>query len=476
MMIENILLFLYVFITVGVCVKIITDTTTPSKSLAYLLLVIVLPVVGIIFYLSVGLNYRKRKIYKQKINADSQSFVELNAQNFSDIFNISEIPDEKQLKSLKNRSFTTKNNRVKILTNGEEKFPEVFTAIEKARHHIHIEYYIYDNDRIGNQLAELLIRKQQEGVKVRFIYDDFGSQKIRKSIVKKLKKAGVEAVPFYKITLIYLANRLNYRNHRKIVVIDGKVGFVGGINVSDKYINVPAKKLFWRDTHLKIEGAAVLNLQYTFLTDWNFSAEQNIAFSEEYFPVSYLKNNQLGNVSMQIQASGPDSDYPTILYSLMHLIASTRKEILITTPYFIPNKSLLDVLKIASLKGVNVKLLMPKVSDSVIVNLTAQSYYDELLEAGIEIYLYKKGFIHAKTMVCDGEIATIGTANLDNRSFELNFEINAEVHNVETAQNLRTIFYNDLNNAECLEPVTWEKRSSLKKIIEKVFNLFSSLM
>lgn len=472
-MIEYILLFLYGFITLGICIKIITDTTTPSKSLAYLLLVIIVPVVGIIFYLSVGLNYRKKKIYKQKINADSRSFLELNAKNFSDIFNITEKSGENELK---NRHLTTTNNRVEILINGEEKFPKVFETIRQARHHIHIEYYIYDNDHIGNQLAELLIQKQQEGVKVRFIYDDFGSSKIRKNIVKKLRNAGVEAVPFYKIKLIYLANRLNYRNHRKIIVVDGKIGFVGGINVSDKYINTSEQKLYWRDTHLKIEGAAVLNLQYTFLTDWNFCAEQNIAFNEEYFPISYLKNNRLGNIPIQIGTSGPDSDYPTILYSLIRLIANAKKEILITTPYFIPDKSLLDVLKIASITGVNVKLLIPKVSDSIIVNLTAQSYYDDLLDAGIEVYLYKKGFIHAKTMVCDGEIATVGTANLDNRSFDLNFEINAEVHNLDTAQKLRTIFYDDLNDAERLNPTTWKQRPKIKKIIEKVFNLFSSLM
>lgn len=475
------LLGIYFFIALGICIQIISNTKSSSKALAYILLIISFPVIGIIFYLSVGLNYRKRKLYEKKIEIDEKTFPELQEKLLAYSKEVlSQIkPDLKHFFPLAN-FFSEKNlisdkNQLTLLVNGERKFPKLLESIQEAKRFIHIEYYIYENDEIGNQIAELLIQKSKEGVKVRLIYDDFGSQSIRKNIVKRLIENGVEAVPFYKINLIKLANRLNYRNHRKIAVIDGLVGYVGGINVSDRYINNGKHELFWRDTHLKIEGLAVLNLQVIFLMDWNFCSNQNIGFSLEYFPLDHPWE-QTGKTPVQIISSGPDSDYPNIMYSLIQGISLAKEELLITTPYFIPEKSFLDAIKIASLSGVKVKLLIPGISDSIFVNMTSNYFYQELLEAGVEIYKYSKGFVHAKTMVCDHLVSVIGTANLDNRSFDLNFEVNATVFDENLASQMRSQFLEDLKNSEKIDLHQWKKRPQIRKFLEKLAHLFSPLL
>lgn len=471
---------LYIVILVAVCIKIIADTTTPSKGLAYLLLVITFPIFGIIIYMNIGLNYRKKKLYQKKINIDEKLFPELErkrAQQHGVILENkkTEIGDfAPMLNLLEHKGLISDNNKVNLLLNGENKFPEVLKCLREAKHHIHIEYYIFDNDEIGNQLADILVQKAKEGVKVRFIYDDFGSRNIRKNIVKRLQKNGVHTAPFYKINFVHLANRLNYRDHRKIIVIDGAVGFIGGINVADNYINQAKNDLFWRDTHLKIVGESVMNLQYTFLSSWNFCAEENIGFSEELFPINIAK--KYGDQLVQIRASGPDSDYPKILYSFIQIMLLAKKELLITTPYFIPHSSFLNAIKIAALSGLKVKLLVPEKGDSLVVNTTSQAFFEDVLEAGVEIYRYSKGFVHAKTMVCDEFISVVGTANLDNRSFELNFEINALVYDKKIALELKSAFQNDLKDSKQLTLEEWKNRPLYLKFFQKLVFLFSSLM
>ncbi len=350
-------------------------------------------------------------------------------------------------------------------------------ALREAKDHIHIEYYIYEDDVIGRSVENILIQKAKEGITVRFIYDDFGSRSIRRKLVKRLKKGGVKVYPFSKIFFIAFANRINYRNHRKIIVVDGKTAFTGGINVSDRYINDGnvTNKLFWRDTHVRIDGPGVQYLQYLFLCDWNFCAKDSVQPDEKYFPrEKYFPVN--GNKVVQIAASGPDSDTPTIMFSLLQAINLATKEILITTPYFIPGDSLIDALIIAALSGISVKLLVPGISDSWLVNLAARSYYDDLLNAGVEIYQYKKGFVHAKTMVTDGSIAIIGTANMDQRSFDLNFEVNAIVYDTDIASQLRNIFFDDLKDAEIIDVTAWNARPWYKLLTEQAARLISPLL
>jgi len=475
----------YVLILVLVSLRIIYDTRSSIKTLAYLLLVIFLPVAGIIVYFSFGINYRKRKMYSKKLIRDEKLAKKLKEDIFESSLHIfekaaDELRTNKELAYMLAKdtmSPLTAGNTIGLLVNGEKKFPEVLKAIQQAKDHIHIEYYIYEDDEIGRLIEKELIKKASEGVTVRFIYDDFGSRSIRSKLVRRLKAGGISAFPFSKVIFLALANRLNYRNHRKIIVIDGHTAFVGGINISDKYINEPgnAKKLFWRDTHLRIEGPGVHYLQYLFLCDWNFCAKDDVQPADLYFPSSSSLPVK-GNKIVQIAASGPDSDTPTILFSILQAINLAATEILITTPYFIPGESLLDALTVASLSGVSVKLLVPGISDSRVVNAAAHSYYDDLLNAGVEIYLYRKGFVHAKTPVADKKIAIVGTANMDHRSFDLNFEVNAIVYDHELARELSNIFYEDIKNANKIDLGEWNARPRYKQLIEKTARLVSPLL
>jgi len=476
--------FLYLLIVVLVCIRIIYDTNSTVKTLAYLLLTIFIPVFGIMFYFAFGINYRKRQLYSKKIinddnlwNEIKQDIVNYSVQTY---FNADESdrPNKNLAKYLSNEmSPLTAGNAARLLINGEEKFPAVIQALEEAKDHIHIEYYIYENDTIGKAIEEILIRKAKQGVTVRFIYDDFGSRGIRKNIAVRLKNAGVDTYPFYKISFLRMVNHMNYRNHRKIIIVDGKKAFVGGINVSDKYINEPtsANKTFWRDTHLMIEGPGVYYLQYLFIGDWNFCSGKPLVNIKDYFPEIY-RNNSPGDKIIQIAASGPDSENPTILYSLLYAVYQAEQEILITTPYFIPDQSLMDALIVAALAGVSVKLLVPEKSDSRLVALAASSYYADLLSAGVKIFFYQDGFVHAKTMVVDKKLAVVGTANMDVRSFDLNFEVNAIVYDDELATSLANVFNADIKDAILLDRDAWSNRSISKKFLEKTAMLVSALL
>lgn len=475
---------MYIIILVLVCIRIIYDTRSPTKTLAYLVFAIFVPFIGIAFYLLFGTNYRKRKLYSKKLVEDEGLARQLGEEMFRysrKTFSRreSEVEEFKELATLvlrDNLSPLTSNNDVRILVNGENKFPDVLKAIESARNHIHIEYYIYDDDETGRMVTDALIRKAKEGVTIRFMYDDFGSQSIRKKMVKQLKEANIKVYPFYKIKLILLANRINYRNHRKIIVIDGQVAYVGGINVSDRYVNNEKKQdVFWRDTHLRIEGPGVRYLQYIFLCDWNFCSKEVVLPDKNLFPPpSSLP--VFGKKVVQIAASGPDSDIPTILYSMLQGITLAENELLIATPYFIPGESITDSLMSAALGGVTVKLLVPGKSDSAFVNAAARSHYSNLLNAGVEVYMYRKGFLHSKTMVIDRKVSIVGTANLDYRSFDLNFEVNAIVYDSELSEELAQIFFEDLKEAEQLDQEKWDSRPAHTQFFEKAAGLLSPIL
>ena len=471
---------IYLLILIVVCLRIIYETKSTTKSMAYLLLAIFLPVAGIIFYVTFGVNYWKIKLYNKKQVEDSELWEALKKEAgvFTEKNTAGDLAtaNNKELANMlvkESHSPLTRNNRVTLLINGEEKFPEVISALNSARHHIHIEYYIFEQDKIGVQLVEILIRKAQEGVQVRFIYDDFGSPSIKRKTEQRMKDVGIEVQPFHKVVFYLLANRLNYRNHRKIIIIDGQTAFTGGINVSDKYINDSPGNLFWRDTHLRIDGPGVFYLQYLFLSDWNFCCGKILQPDKLHF-TDLPKTT--GEAYVQIAASGPDSLQPSILFSLLQAIYLARKEILITTPYFIPGDSILEALRIAALSGLSVKLLVPGVSDLKLVNAASRSYYEDLLIAGVEIYQYRKGFVHAKTLVTDGILSVIGTSNMDYRSFEFNFEVNVLVYDQEVSEKLRTVFFKDLEDAEPIDKEMWCKRSAFKQLPEKIARLFSPVL
>jgi len=471
----------YLLLLIIVCLRVIYETRSATKTMAYLLLVIFIPVIGIVFYILFGVNYWKIKLYNKKSAADKKLLEKLKTEMkaYADaIASPSALPveDNRELAAMLTKELKsplTRRNSIKLLINGEEKFPEVLEALRSAKDHIHIEYYIYEQDEIGEQIENILIEKAKEGVKVRFIYDDFGSPKIKKKTEQKMRDAGIEIYPFQKVLFYLLANRLNYRNHRKIIVIDGKTAFTGGINVSDKYINNKPGKLFWRDTHLRIDGPGVFYLQYLFLTDWNFCSGKTLVPEEPQFPVPSTKKDDR---FLQVAASGPDSAQPSVLFSLLQSIYLAKKEILISTPYFIPGDSILEALRISALSGISVKLLVPGVCDSKLVNAASKSHYEDLLCAGVDIYMYQKGFIHAKTLVADGNLSIIGTANMDYRSFELNFEVNVLVYDREFAEKLRDVFFKDIASAEKIDKDEWCNRPAYKQLPERIARLFSHVL
>ena len=479
-----ILEIVYILVILLVMLRVLLDTRSNFKALAYILFIVMVPIVGILFYFSFGINYRKRKLYTKKIvdDEDLHKKILTSLQDYSDqVLKSDPLSSEYQnlVRFIYNSSNSplTGNNSVKLLINGEEKFPELLTAISEAKSHIHLEYYIYENDDTGKSIADLLIKKAQEGVEVRFLYDDLGSHGLGKQFIKRLTDAGVEAVPFYKIKLYALANRLNYRNHRKIIVIDGKKSFIGGINISNRYRNDTKSKnaLYWRDTHLTIDGPATFYLQHLFMCDWNFSSKQKLQFGPDYFPI-HSEDKKILNELVQIVPSGPDSIFPVIYYSLIEAIGTARERVLITSPYFIPGESLMDALIIAAKSGIEVKILVPGISDSKMVNAAARAHYTELLQHGVRIFQYEKGFVHAKTMVIDDNLAIVGSANMDYRSFDLNFEVNAMLYSKEIAGQLQKAFNDDLKQSSEINAEDWINRPKHIHLWEKIVRLLSPFL
>lgn len=470
---------IYLTTAIIVAISVILENRNPTKTISWVVVLFVLPLVGLIFYFMVGKNYRKEKIFSRKGLKDFErirllsenQIIELQDKNFIENEKIrSKLPIINLL--LRNsKALLTTRNHIEILNNGKETFDSVKTEINKARNHIHLEYYIIDDDKIGNEIRELLIAKAGEGIEVRLIIDDVGCWKLGKKFLQSLENAGVELYSFMPVRFPLFANRINYRNHRKIIVVDGKVGYVGGINIADRYIvgseNIP----FWRDTHIKIEGEAVNSLQVVFLIDWYFVSGK-ILSDRSYFPRSKIKNTQL----VQITASGPDSDWSSIMQAYFSAISTAREYIYIVNPYFIPNESILTALKTVALSGVDVRMIIPGKSDSFLAYNGTLSYVEELLEAGIRVFYYQKGFIHSKLILVDDVFASVGTANMDIRSFDDNFEVNALIYDEKLCNEFKDFFLEDLT--DCLEADLdlHRDRSITKKLVQSFARIFSPLL
>ena len=459
--------------------KLLLENKSPIKTHSYLLLLIVVPVIGLLVYIFLGQDYRKNKMYSRKKVLDRdliQRYVnkQLQASDTPDFVKNDLIRSKLKIIKLllnNNRSVLTRSNKVEILKNGEEKFPSLLEAIDKAKHHIHIEYYIFENDSIGKSIVDVLVKKAKEGVEIRFIYDDVGTSHLAHKFKKVFLESGVQFKPFSPVYVPQFS-KANFRDHRKIVIIDGKVGFLGGMNVADRYINRDSKNRYWRDTHLKISGDAIKSLQIVFLLNWYFVSKESIGFEDKYFPTFEVNEKHC----VQIAASGPDSDWASIMQAIFLAIATAKKEVLITTPYFIPNSSILTALKTAAMSGINVHILFPEKEDSKIVHAASMSYMREVLRAGVKVSLYTKGFIHAKTIVVDGIMSSVGTANMDYRSFDQNFEVNAIIYAPDVAKELSQQFKTDLEESIPLQLDRWKKRPIRKKILESTARLLAPLL
>ena len=455
---------------------VILERKRPEKTIAWLLIIVLLPPLGVLFYIFLGRNWKRHKL-NNEISPIIKELINhaLNKIDSSEYISLIEL--------LGNNSDSPifVDNDIEIYKNGIEKFDALKCELLKARHHIHMEYYIVKNDIIGNEIKDILIRKSQEGVKVKFILDRVGSIKLGKAYIAELITAGVEVLQysyFLAPLLRSINTQINYRNHRKIVVIDGITGFIGGINIGDEYLG-KSKLGYWRDTHLMVKGDFVLGLQAVFLDDYITikKALKEYTFDddnfESYFPICQKHSGKV----MQLVKSGPDSPFPAIMQGTLKMINMAKHHIYITTPYFVPSESIMEALKIAALSGIEVKILFPGKYDHFLVYYASRTFLYELMKCGAKVYLYdKNSFVHAKTMTIDSKLSSVGTANMDMRSHELNYEINAVIYDEGKTQELEKMFYDDISNSVEMTIKYYESLPKIIKLTEAMARTFSSLL
>ncbi|MBO2942927.1 cardiolipin synthase [Paenibacillus sp. F411] len=448
---------------------------------AWLLVLLLIPIAGFILYLFLAQNFRRKKLFyweeykKSGLDRGLKSQVsQFRSQQFEFRNSISEeYQDLITMNLLNNQAFLTEDNKVEIITDGHQKFETLFRDIEAATDFIHIQYYIMRKDKLGRKLMDLLSKKAREGVRVRVLYDELGSRGIGKRFLKELRESGGQAEAFFPSKFRLINLRLNYRNHRKLVIIDGKVGYIGGFNVGDEYLGLDPKFGYWRDTHLRLQGTAVYSIQTRFVLDWNQASQEH---DITYFPSLFPEVPEGGLVGMQIVSSGPDSEYEHIKNGYLKMITSARDSIFIQTPYFIPDPSMLDALRVACLSGVEVNIMIPDKPDHMFVYWATLSYIGELLKAGANVYQYNNGFVHAKTLVVDDKVASVGTANIDYRSFRLNFEVNAFIYDETIACRLNDEFRKDLEVSTLLTLDKYHALSKWVRLKEAISRLLSPIL
>ncbi len=460
----------YLGVVIGTIIVIVLDNRNPVKTLAWILVLTFLPFVGLVFYFFFGRSQRHERIISKK------SYNRLLSKPMSEYLSqeSTSLPlHYGRLISLFrniNQSLPFGGNRVETFTSGVSFLQALLRQLQKAREHIHMEFYIFEDDAVGRLVRDVLIEKSREGVEVRVLYDDVGCWRVPNRFFEEMREAGIETHSFLKVRFPLFTSSVNYRNHRKIVVIDGRVGFVGGMNLAERYMRGFSWGV-WRDTHLLIEGKAVHGLQMAFLLDWYF-VERSLITSNTYFP----KVENCGTSLVQIVTSEPIGLWKEIMQGIAMAIANAKKYFYIQTPYFLPTDAVLTALQTAALAGVDVRLMIPYRADSRWTHLGSCSYLNDVLQAGVKVYLYKKGFLHSKLMVSDDEFSTVGSTNVDFRSFEHNFEVNAFVYDMETALQLREIFLYDQRECVQLFLKNWVKRPWYRKVAESVVRLISPLL
>ncbi len=476
---QGLLSILYILTAIFVCLVIIFENRAPVKTLSWVLVIALIPFIGIILYFFFGQNYRKRKIFSRKGLADSEHLTNTVIDQIESLdqklINKSEkVRSRKHLMTLmlnNEKSVLTENNRIELLLDAGNTYSSMIRDIEKAKHHIHLEVYRFDIDNTGNRFKDLLVRKASEGVQVRMIIDDVGSWTFKKKYIDEMRHSGVQIFPFFPVRVPWLASKLNYRNHRKILVTDGRVGFIGGMNIADKYISGLPRLGRWRDTHLRVKGDAVAALNRIFLTDWYFLSGEMLMGKREYFPRVRVS----GDSWIQIASSGPDSDWANIMQAYFSAIVTAREKVFLCTPYLSPNESVLNALKTAALSGKDVRLIIPEKSDSVIANWNSRSYVYELLAAGVRVYFYSAGFNHSKYIVVDGVFSSVGSVNVDMRSFDMNFEVTALIYDEAFGSRLEEVFMKDLADSTELLIDFWIDRPKKEKYKESLARIFGLL-
>ncbi|MRF38120.1 cardiolipin synthase [Staphylococcus sp. KY49P] len=448
---------------------------------AWLLVLVLIPILGFIIYLFIGRQIQRDHIFSldedDKIGIEMIVSEQLEALKNDDFskgnHQIVRFKDMVQMLLYNNAAFLTTDNEIKIFTDGKEKFDSLLKDIDEATDYIHIQYYIFRNDSLGELILNALEQKLEQGVEVKMLYDDMGSRGLSLKDFKSFRKNGGQVEAFFPSKLPLINLRMNNRNHRKIVIIDGHIGYVGGFNVGEEYLGKKKKFGYWRDTHLRIVGDAVNALQLRFMLDWNSQATRdNLKYADRYFP----DVDSGGTIGVQIASSGPDETWEQIKYGYLKMIASAKQSIHIQSPYFIPDQSFLDAIKIAALGGVDVSIMIPNKPDHPFVYWATYNNVASLLDAGVNIFHYNNGFLHSKTLVIDDEVASVGTTNMDHRSFTLNFEINAFIYDTHIAKELRFAFEKDLEVSYRLTKEIYEQRSLWIKFKEGISRLLSPIL
>lgn len=460
----------YLAVILFTIVIVLLDNRNPVKTMAWILVLVFLPVVGLAFYFFFGRNTRKERLISKKgfSRLSKRPMAEYQAQEA-----LGDFTGRNQLIPFFHRvsnALPFEGNDVQVFTDGYSMYQELFRRIAKAKHHIHLEFYIFENDAVGRLLRDLLIDKAREGVSVRLLYDDVGCWDVNPMFYDEMLCEGIEVRSFLKVRFPQFTSKVNYRNHRKLAIIDGKVGFIGGMNIALRYLKgVPWG--VWRDTHICLKGKAVYGIQTAFLTDW-FAVDRTLLTSAQYFP----KMDSVGTSVAQIVTSDPVGEWHDIMLGLVKAISCAQRYIYVETPYFLPTEQVMAAFQTAALSGVDVRLMIPKKADAFITHKGTMSYLDELMKSGVKVYFYRAGFLHSKLWVADDELASVGSTNLDFRSFEHNFEANAFFYDEKTVCTMKEIFLEDMKKCMTLSQKIWDKRSFKNKIVESVVRLLAPLL
>ena len=467
-----IVLVAYTVIAIVAMITVLLEHRQPAKTIAWVLVLSFLPLVGIVLYFFFGRRTRKnRHIWEKSLNQlTKRSMIEFAEQKQL------ELPEEhKELIQLfvnQNFALPFKNNETNVYVSGYEFFPALLAEISKATHHIHIVSYIIDDDPLGRLLRDALIDKARKGVEVRLLFDDVGSWKTPNRFFEQMREEGIEVHPFMPVRFPAFTGKVNYRNHRKIIVIDGKVGFIGGMNLAQRYVK-GHKGIMWRDTHVKISGAAVYGLQRAFLIDW-FHADRTLITDRKYYPDTTItpKNNLI-----QIVTSSPTNVWEELEQGYIKILLSAKRYVYMETPYFLPTEPIFFAMRTAALSGVDVRLMVSLKTDSKLVQMASRSYLTQTIQAGVKVICYEEGFNHTKLLVADDNVATIGSANIDFRSFENNFEANAFFYDKSMAQRIKDIFLTDETKCVPLEKIKEiNHKSFIYRLWESVVRLLSPLL
>lgn len=463
--------WVYSIVAVVLIVNVMLKNRDSIKTLAWVMVLLFLPVLGMLLYFFFGRDKRREKLIGKRLMS------QINQRNLS--ANVSRcIPDLPQEYSVLHSFFSNTASayalpaeNIDVIADTKKYALMLMRELEKAKEHIHMLFYIFEDDDFGRSIRDILMRKARQGVEVRLIYDSVGCWKVDKDFFDDMRSAGVYVESFLKVHFPLFSNKVNYRNHRKLIVIDGVAGFIGGCNIANRYITGGIWG-YWRDTVLFVRGMAVQGLQFAFLVDWYF-ANHSLVSGKKYFP---KQEHHRDGAWIQVITSNPIGEVRTVMTGVIKLLSMARNYIYLQTPYFTPNESFMLALKGAALSGADVRLMIPERCDNKLAGLAAMSYLGDLLKVGVKVYLYKAGFIHSKTIVCDDYISSVGSVNLDFRSFFSNFEISAFVYDKVVAQDLKNYFFEDIKHCRQLTLNDYYKRSVKQRWLESCARLFSPLI